>query len=116
MSTLPTESNIEIQESSAVDVVELDELTPGMESGASLLDGNLEVIKNVKVLLEAFLGSAELEVGDLFDLKKQSIVKLDRNVAAPVDIRLDNNVVARGELVVVDDNFGVRITEISSWK
>jgi flagellar motor switch protein FliN len=43
-------------------------------------------------------------------------VKLDRDVASPVDIRLDNNVVARGELVVVDDNYGIRITEISSWK
>ena len=58
----------------------------------------------------------ELEVKKLFDLKSQSVVKLDKSVSEPIDIRLDNNVVARGELVAVDDSFGIRIVEISSWK
>jgi len=116
MSTLVTNKDSETQVDVAVDVVELDELSTGKAAGASLLEGNLDVIKNVKVKLEVILGNAEMDVGELFDLKSQSVVKLDSHVSAPIDIRLDNNVVARGELVAVDDNFGIRITEITSWK
>ena len=116
MSNLVNKTEKKIGKDSAVDAVELDEVSTGKATGKSLLDGNLEVIKNVKVTLEVVLGHAELEVKKLFDLKSQSVVKLDKSVSEPIDIRLDNNVVARGELVAVDDSFGIRIVEISSWK
>lgn len=116
MNTLVKNNETESTSDVEVDVVELDELHDGKQNGVSIFDGNLDVIRNVKVSLDVYLGSTELDVGELFDLKNNSVVKLDRDVASPVDIRLDNNVVARGELVVVDDNYGIRITEISSWK
>lgn len=116
MSTLVTNTENESQSETSVDVVELDELNSGKATGASLLEGNLDVIKNVKVTMEVVLGGAEMDVGELFELKSGSVVKLDRHVSAPLDIRLDNKVVARGELVAVEDNFGIRITEITSWK
>jgi flagellar motor switch protein FliN len=116
MNTLVKKNESESAADVEVDVVELDEIQDGKQNGVSIFDGNLDVIRNVKVTLDVFLGSTELDVGELFDLKNQSVVKLDRDVTSPVDIRLDNNVVARGELVVVDDNYGIRITEISSWK
>jgi flagellar motor switch protein FliN len=116
MNTLVKKNESESASDVEVDVVELDEIQDGKQNGVSIFDGNLDVIRNVKVTLDVFLGSTELDVGELFDLKNQSVVKLDRDVTSPVDIRLDNNVVARGELVVVDDNYGIRITEISSWK
>ncbi len=90
--------------------IELDELPAG-EAGASLVNENMDLIKDVKVTLQVVVGGAEISVGELFALGDASIVKLDRDVAAPVDVLLNGKVVARGALVVVDDNFGVRITE-----
>lgn len=81
-------------------------------NGKTVFGENLELIRDVKVRLEAVVGECEMSVGELFDLRDQSVVKLDRDVHAPVDIVLDGRRVARGSLVAVDDNFGVRITEI----
>lgn len=116
MTTVVTKPEDETNAQARVDVVELEELDSGPGTGSMLADGNLEVIKNVKVELEVVLGCAEMEVGELFNLKSKNVIKLDRLINAPMDVRLDNNVVARGELVAVDDNFGIRITEITSWK
>ena len=101
-------------EEKSVQSIVLDELANGPEVGRSLLDGNLDVIKNVRVKLEVVLGEAEMTVGELFDLKPEAVVKLNRGVSELVDVLLDGKVVARGDLVVSDDNFGIRITQIDS--
>jgi flagellar motor switch protein FliN/FliY len=101
------------REPMAVHSVELEDLVSAGSNSEPILGRNLDVIKKVKMKLEVYLGEADLTVGELFELQENSIVKLDREVSAPVDIVLDGNVVARGDLVVVDDNFGVRITQIS---
>jgi len=64
--------------------------------------------------LEVIVGECSMSVAELFDLRESSVVKLDREAQAPVDVLLDGKRVARGTLVAVDDNFGVRITEIGS--
>ena len=97
----------------AVERIELPDLENGKTGAVELLLNNLDVIKNIKVKLSVCLGEGELRVEELFDLKQDSIVKLDRPTHAPVDLMLDGRVVARGELVAVDDNFGIRITEIN---
>jgi flagellar motor switch protein FliN/FliY len=58
------------------------------------------------------VGSCELTVRELFELQANSVVPLDKATKEPVDVLLDNKVIARGHLVAVDDSFGVRITEI----
>lgn len=93
-------------------VVSLRELS-GSGSGASLLDGNLSLISGVKVRVEVVVGSAEISVAQLFDLKKDSVMPLEQLHNAPLSIRLDGKTIALGSLVVVGDNFGVRITEIT---
>lgn len=98
----------------AVQNIELEELSAQAGEGGSLLQGNMELVKNVKVMLEVRVGDAELTLGELFELKQGSSVQLKQDVSAPVDILLDGRVVARGTLVAVGDNFGVRISEISS--
>lgn len=92
-------------------VIEPPELHPNGKEGASILSGNLDVIKNVKVRLTIRVGETTVSVGELMHMKEEHVLKLDSTVDAPVDVLLDNNVVARGQLVAVDDNFGVRITE-----
>lgn len=99
-----------------VDSVALEELGAGQGSGGSLLSGNLDVIRKLRLRLEVAVGHTEISVGELLDLKVGSVLELDRDVDAPLDVVLDGRVVARGSLVVVDDHFGIHITEIGPEK
>jgi flagellar motor switch protein FliN/FliY len=83
-------------------------------SNAPLLRNHLDLIKNVSVRLEVRVGETELTVADLIKLTENSVLKLNRHVEEPLDIYLDGKLVGRGELVVADDNFGIRITEFST--
>jgi flagellar motor switch protein FliN/FliY len=102
-------------ESQAAQEIKLQELKQGA-LGNNLYNGNLGLIQNLKVKLEVFVGGCEISVGELFALKENSILNLDRATNESLDIYLDGKPVARGNLVVVDDNFGICITEISHAK
>src|SRR3954464_15257004 len=91
--------------------VQLQDITSGAEGVKALFPGNLEMIQGLKVGLSVSLGRADITVAELFALKEESLLKLDKGTGEPVDIWLDSRLVGRGELVVVGDNFGVRITE-----
>jgi flagellar motor switch protein FliN/FliY len=93
-------------------LIEPPELVQGGREGHSILSGNLDVIKNVKVRLTIRVGETSVSVSELMMMKAEHILKLDASLDTPVDVLLDDNVVARGHLVAVDDNFGVRITEL----
>lgn len=95
------------------ELVDLAELTPPAPAGATLLGGNLRLLDGVQVHLSVMVGEARTTVGELMALKESSVLKIDRPADHPVDVILNGSVVARGQLVVVDDNFGVRITEIA---
>jgi len=97
---------------SAPQVIELPELHPHGGNQPSILSGNMDVISNVKVKLAVRVGDAEVSVGELMAMKEEHILKLTAALDTPVDVLLEGNVVARGQLVAVDDNFGVRITEL----
>ncbi len=73
------------------------------------------LIDSVAVELEALLGQAKMTVGALTALKPGAVVPLEAALNRPVDLRLGEVIVARGELVAVDDRFGVRLTEIAAW-
>jgi flagellar motor switch protein FliN/FliY len=97
---------------SSVHALELADLQNRSEpSGPSLLDGQLALLHGVKVMLSTSLGSVQMTVSELFSLKDGSLVKLDRLADEPVDILLDGQIIARGQLVAVDDNFGISITQ-----
>ena len=107
-------SNSKNNDEMAVQKIELSELDQGASTGSPVLNGNYDVIKNVKVKLQVFVGEAELSVAELFALKHDSVIQLDRVVSSPVDVLLDGKCVARGELVAADDNFGLRVMEINN--
>jgi flagellar motor switch protein FliN/FliY len=98
--------------SKTVEEIELSELPELQPQGRALFNSNFDIIKDVRVRVEACVGEAELTVNELYNLKANSIVKLERDVQAPIDLVLDGRVVARGQLVVSGDNFGVCISEI----
>lgn len=69
-------------------------------------------IHQVKATLQVYLGSATLTVGELMSATKNQVLVLDRTVGQPVDLLLEGQVVARGQLVALDEHFAVRITEL----
>jgi flagellar motor switch protein FliN len=109
-------TTIEKTTSPTVQQVELPPSPQEATSGPALLDGNLSLVAGVKVSVEVVVGNAQLSIGELFALQSGSVVKLDQMKDAPVALRLDGKVVALGKLVVVDENFGIRITEIDTTK
>ena len=73
---------------------------------------DLEAIYDIPVQISAVLGKATMQVSQLLKLGRGAVVELDRKVGEAIDIYVNNRLVARGEVVVVDDRLGVTMTEI----
>jgi len=73
---------------------------------------NLDLLMNVRLKVTAELGTCKMLVKDILKLGTGSIVELDRVAGGPVDLLVNDRLVARGEVVAIDENFGVRITEL----
>jgi flagellar motor switch protein FliN/FliY len=72
----------------------------------------LDAVYDVPVQVSAVLGRASMQVSQLLKLGRGAVVELDRKVGEAVDIYVNNRLVARGEVVVVEDRLGVTMTEI----
>ena len=72
----------------------------------------LEAVYDIPVQVSAVLGKATMQVSQLLKLGRGAVVELDRKVGEAIDIYVNNRLVARGEVVVVDDRLGVTMTEI----
>jgi flagellar motor switch protein FliN len=75
---------------------------------------NLNLILDVAVTLALEVGRARMSVRDLLQLAPGSIVELDRLASEPLDVLVNGVRIARGEVVVVNDKFGIRLTEVVS--
>lgn len=84
------------------------------EGSASLSDLNLEMILNVPVTLSIEIGRTRTSIGELMKLNPGSVIELDRLVGEPHDVLVNGTLIAHGEVVVVDDQFGIRFTDIVS--
>ena len=73
---------------------------------------NLDFLLDVPVRLTAELGSCQMTMHELLDLELGSVVQLDKPANANVDVYVNQKLVARGEVVVAEDNFGIRIKEV----
>lgn len=87
------------------------------ESGVDNFDipssaADLEPVYDIPVKVSAILGKAQMSVSQLLKLNKGAIIELDRKVGEAIDIYVNNNLVARGEVVVVDDKLGITMTEV----
>ncbi len=99
--------------------LKLDEFTPtGPETAASDVAigersaADLAAVYDVPINVQAVLGRSYMEVASLLRLSRGSVIELDRKVGEAIDIFVNNRLVARGEVVVVDDRLGVTMTEI----
>jgi flagellar motor switch protein FliN/FliY len=73
---------------------------------------NLQVLLDVPVKLSVELGSCQMPMREVLQLNVGSVVQLDKAADAPVDLFVNQKLVARGEVVVVEDRFGIKLTEI----
>lgn len=77
---------------------------------------NLNLLMDVPLQISVEIGSARRKVKDILEFAQGSIIELERQAGAPVDIVVNGNLIAKGDVVVIDDNFAVRITEIIKSK
>lgn len=91
-----------------------DDFVPGapQDAGSKTPNEELEAVYGIPVKVAAVLGQANMKVSQLLKLGRGAVVELDRKVGEPIDIYVNNRLVARGEVVIVDDRLGVTMTEI----
>jgi|SRR5580700_4086115 flagellar motor switch protein FliN/FliY len=95
--------------------LELDELVGDQAAGPDAKPQtakDLEAVYDIPVQISAVLGRATMQVSQLLKLGRGAVVELDRKVGEAIDIYVNNRLVARGEVVVVDERLGVTMTEI----
>ncbi|MCI0521602.1 MAG: flagellar motor switch protein FliN [Chloroflexi bacterium] len=90
---------------------------PASPDGARALAGfgahnPIDMLMDVTLQLSVILGRARLSVRQVLDLQKGSVLELDRMAGDVVDVFVNDRLVAQGEVVVVDDKFGVRVTQL----
>lgn len=84
--------------------------TPKDAAPATITD--LEAVYGIPVEVSAVLGKATMQVSSLLKLGRGAVIELDRKVGEAIDIYVNNRLVARGEVVVVEDRLGITMTEI----
>lgn len=96
--------------------VTLDQLTDESGVGEAAFDAmtmvSADVLQSVPVTLSVEVGRTRLKIRDLLRLKQGSVIELERNAGEPLDLLVNNTVVAQGEVVLVNDRYGVRLTRI----
>lgn len=78
--------------------------------------GNLDLMMNVPLNVAVEIGKTKKKIREIMDFSQGTVIELEKQAGAPVDIIVNGQLIARGDVVVVADNFGVRITEIVGTK
>jgi len=105
-------ANASVAESADVAKVRFDDLRsdPAAKGG----EVNLDVILDVPVTLAMEVGRTRISIRNLMQLNQGSVVELDRAAGDPLDVFVNGTLVAHGEVVVVNDKFGIRLTDVIS--
>lgn len=78
--------------------------------------GNIGLLMNVPLNVSVEIGSTKRKIKDIMEFGQGTVIELDKQAGAPVDIVVNGQLIARGDVVVIDDNFAVRVTEILGTK
>ncbi len=94
---------------------------PGGRTGtaagrSSVVGGPIELLHEVEMGVTVELGRTRMLVRDILDLSPGSVIELDRAAGAPIDVLVNGTLIARGEVVVIDEEFGIRITEVIGYE
>jgi flagellar motor switch protein FliN/FliY len=98
------------EENADVSLEQLADDAPGAQGFDAMVSA--DVLQSVPVTLSVEVGRTRLKIRDLLRLKQGSVIELERNAGEPLDLLVNNTVVAQGEVVLVNDRYGVRLTRI----
>lgn len=113
------ESDVPTATAAAAEVVDEYERAPfkDLDSNGGQLtttDANLDVILDIPVTLSMEIGRTELPIHSLLQLNQGSVVELDRLAGEPMDVLINGTLIAHGEVVVINEKFGIRLTDVIS--
>lgn len=94
-----------------LDISKLETVERPIEEESSSRAGTLELLMDVELELSAILGSCDMPIKKVLDLTKGSIVELDNKTSEPINLLVNGKKIGRGEVVIIEDNFGLRITD-----
>jgi len=77
-------------------------------------DMNLDMLLDIPVTVSVEVGNTRMNIRDLLQLNQGSVIELDRKAGDPLDIKVNGTLIARGEVVVINERFGIRLTDIIS--
>jgi flagellar motor switch protein FliN/FliY len=97
----------------AVNPVEFAEAEAAAGTGPALVAKDMGLVGHVNVSLSALVGTVSMSIEQLFALKQGEVVTMNESFDTPITLLLNGKPVARGELVAVEEHFGIRITELS---
>lgn len=94
--------------------IEMPTLSESAAVRSPSLGERLDLVEHVNVKLDVVVGQVSLPIDQLFSLAAGSVLSLDTLIDTPVEVHLNGKLIARGELLAVDENFGIQITDIVS--
>lgn len=109
----PIESNDDA-ENAVAESVALDKLESTVATTSSGEELNLDVILDIPVTISMEIGKTKINIRNLLQLNQGSVVELDRMAGEPLDVVVNGTLIAHGEVVVVNEKFGIRLTDIIS--
>ena len=107
-----TDTQVPLPDLNAADAPPINDVTYQEDDQAARIAADLEAVFDVPVQVSAVLGRSKMDVGELLKLGPGTVLELDRRVGEAIDIYVNNRLVARGEVVLVEDKLGVTMTEI----
>lgn len=102
------------EESDSVQQAPLDPLTDDSQPASDDLTPELDVILDIPVSISMEVGRTEIPIRNLLQLNQGSVVELDRLAGEPLDVLVNGTLIAHGEVVMVNDKFGIRLTDVVS--
>jgi flagellar motor switch protein FliN/FliY len=93
---------------------ELDNLKPDSPDAGANRELNLDVVLDIPVTLSMEVGRSRVSIRNLLQLNQGSVVELERATGEPLDVFVNGTLIAHGEVVVVNDKFGIRLTDVIS--
>lgn len=105
-------SALEEQADAASEKVEMAELVDDSSSKIDL--ENIDVILDIPVTLSLEVGTTVMAIRNLLQLNQGSVIELDRLAGEPLDVKVNNTLIAHGEVVVVNEKYGIRLTDVMS--
>jgi flagellar motor switch protein FliN/FliY len=106
------DTQVPLPDLNAADAPTIDDVGYSEDEQTSRIASDLEAVFDVPVQVSAVLGRSKMDVGALLKLGPGTVLELDRRVGEAIDIYVNDRLVARGEVVLVEDKLGVTMTEI----